>query len=123
MLEYKKEISLVLLRDTLRIRMIESRLAELYAEYEMRCPTHFSLGQEAVAVGVCHHLKKQELITSAHRSHAHYLAKGGSLKKMVAVQFLLGLVLHLVLIYKEKINYPLSFLEMPQQKQVLFMKA
>ncbi|HBG35364.1 MAG: hypothetical protein A2X70_05870 [Alphaproteobacteria bacterium GWC2_42_16] len=84
MLEYKKEISLVLLRDTLRIRMIESRLAELYAEYEMRCPTHFSLGQEAVAVGVCHHLKKQELITSAHRSHAHYLAKGGSLKKMVA---------------------------------------
>lgn len=80
----QKEISLTLLRDTLRIRMIESRLAELYTEYEMRCPTHFSLGQEAVAVGVCHHLKKQELITSAHRSHAHYLAKGGSLKKMVA---------------------------------------
>src|SRR5260221_8285353 len=50
----------------------------------MRCPTHFSLGQEAVAVGVCEHLEPHELITSAHRSHAHYLAKGGDLKKMVS---------------------------------------
>ena len=50
----------------------------------MRCPTHFSIGQEAVAVGVCAHLSRDELITSAHRSHAHYLAKGGDLRAMVA---------------------------------------
>ena len=49
----------------------------------MRCPTHFSIGQEAIAVGVCGHLKREELITSAHRSHAHYLAKGGDLKAML----------------------------------------
>jgi len=68
----------------MRIRMIEERLKELYAEQEMRCPTHFSVGQEAVAVGVCTHLAREELITSGHRSHAHYLAKGGDLRGMVA---------------------------------------
>ena len=64
--------------------MIEERVKDLYAEQEMRCPTHFSIGQEAVAVGVCAHLGRHEQITSAHRSHAHYLAKGGDLKAMVA---------------------------------------
>ena len=68
----------------MRLRLIEERIRKLYAEQEMRCPTHFSIGQEAVAVGVCTHLKQEELITSAHRSHAHYLAKGGDLKAMLA---------------------------------------
>ena len=68
----------------MRIRMIEERIKVLYAEQEMRCPTHFSIGQEAVAVGVCAHLTREEPITSAHRSHAHYLAKGGDLKAMLA---------------------------------------
>lgn len=78
------DVARELFRGILRIRVIEQRLAELYAEQEMRCPTHFSIGQEAVAVGVCRHLAHEELITSAHRSHAHYLAKGGNLKAMVA---------------------------------------
>lgn len=73
-----------LLRDMLRIRLIEERIQALYAEQEMRCPTHFSIGQEAAAVGVCAQLAREELITSAHRSHAHYLAKGGNLKAMLA---------------------------------------
>jgi pyruvate dehydrogenase E1 component alpha subunit len=73
-----------LLRGMLRIRMIEERIKALYAEQEMRCPTHFSIGQEATAVGVCARLTREELITSAHRSHAHYLAKGGDLKAMLA---------------------------------------
>ena len=68
----------------MRVRLIEERIRKLYAEQDMRCPTHFSIGQEAVAVGVCTHLKQEELITSAHRSHAHYLAKGGDLKAMLA---------------------------------------
>jgi TPP-dependent pyruvate/acetoin dehydrogenase alpha subunit len=78
------EVARGMLRGVLRIRMIEERIKELYAEYEMRCPTHFSIGQEAVAVGVCAHLRRDEQITSAHRSHAHYLAKGGDLKAMLA---------------------------------------
>jgi pyruvate dehydrogenase E1 component alpha subunit len=73
-----------LLRSLVRVRRVEERVRDLYAEQEMRCPTHFSIGQEAVAVGVCEHLDRRELITSAHRSHAHYLAKGGDLKAMLA---------------------------------------
>jgi TPP-dependent pyruvate/acetoin dehydrogenase alpha subunit len=73
-----------MLQGIMRIRLVEERIKELYAEQEMRCPTHFSIGQEAVAVGVCTHLRRDESITSAHRSHAHYLAKGGNLKAMLA---------------------------------------
>ena len=73
-----------MLRAIMRIRMIEERIRDLYADQEMRCPTHFSIGQEAVAVGVCTHLRRDEQVTSAHRSHAHYLAKGGDLKAMLA---------------------------------------
>jgi TPP-dependent pyruvate/acetoin dehydrogenase alpha subunit len=68
----------------LRIRMIEERIAELYSEQEMRCPVHLSIGQEAVAVGVCNHLHRKDIVMSAHRAHAHYLAKGGNLKSMLA---------------------------------------
>ena len=50
----------------------------------MRCPVHLSVGQEAVAVGVCSALQKKDIALSAHRSHAHYLAKGGALKSKLA---------------------------------------
>jgi TPP-dependent pyruvate/acetoin dehydrogenase alpha subunit len=78
------DVALQLLRDVLRIRRVEERIRDLYPEGEMRCPTHFSIGQEAVAAGVCAHLRHDEIVTSAHRSHAHYLAKGGDLKAMLA---------------------------------------
>ena len=68
----------------LRIRMVEEKIAELYSEQEMRCPVHLSIGQEAVAVGVCAHLDREDIVMSAHRAHAHYLAKGGNLKSMIA---------------------------------------
>ena len=68
----------------LRIRKVELKISELYPEEEMRCPVHLSVGQEAVAVGVCSALQKKDIALSAHRSHAHYLAKGGDLKSMLA---------------------------------------
>ena len=68
----------------LRIRKIELKIAELYSEEEMRCPVHLSIGQEAIAVGVSALLSKHDLALSAHRSHAHYLAKGGDLKLMLS---------------------------------------
>jgi pyruvate dehydrogenase E1 component alpha subunit len=68
----------------LRIRKVEEKIAKLYPEQEMRCPTHLSIGQEAVAVGVCAALRRDDYIFSAHRSHAHYLAKGGDVKLMMA---------------------------------------
>jgi len=73
-----------LYRDMLRIRRVEEAIAERYAAQEMRCPVHLSIGQEAVAAGVCAALTRQDGIFSSHRAHAHYLAKGGSLTAMLA---------------------------------------
>ena len=67
----------------LRIRKVEEKIAELYPEQQMRCPVHLSIGQEAVAVGVCAALEPEDYAFSTHRSHAHYLAKGGNLKSML----------------------------------------
>ena len=68
----------------LRIRLVEEKIAELYPEQEMRCPVHLCIGQEAVPAGVSAHLKPSDYVMSAHRSHGHYLAKGGDLKAMFA---------------------------------------
>ena len=70
--------------DMLRIRMIEETIAGRYHEQEMRCPVHLCIGQEAIAVGVCANLSRNDYVMSTHRSHAHYLAKGGDLKSMMA---------------------------------------
>ncbi|NGX63675.1 MAG: Acetoin:2,6-dichlorophenolindophenol oxidoreductase subunit alpha [Candidatus Anoxychlamydiales bacterium] len=68
----------------LKIRLIEEHIANEYSKGYMRCPTHLSIGQEAIAVGVCNCLKDSDYVLSNHRAHAHYLAKGGSLKKMAS---------------------------------------
>mgnify|MGYP001479304511 CR=1 FL=1 len=73
-----------LLLDMIRIRMVEERIVDLYQEQEMRCPVHLSIGQEAAAVGVCSVLDRDDWVFSGHRNHAHYLAKGGDLKRMLA---------------------------------------
>ncbi len=67
-----------------RIRRAEEAIVARYPEQEIRCPTHLSIGQEAVAVGVCQALREQDVVLSGHRCHAHYLAKGGSLRRMFA---------------------------------------
>jgi TPP-dependent pyruvate/acetoin dehydrogenase alpha subunit len=68
----------------LRIRLAEEAIADRYQEQEMRCPVHLSVGQEASAVGVCAALTTEDRMYSTHRCHAHYLAKGGGLKAMLA---------------------------------------
>jgi TPP-dependent pyruvate/acetoin dehydrogenase alpha subunit len=68
----------------LRIRKIEETIAEKYSEWQMRCPVHLSIGQEAIPVGISMYLSKADHVYSNHRSHGHYFAKGGSLKKMIA---------------------------------------
>jgi len=73
-----------LFESMLRIRLVEESIAEKYSEQKMRCPTHLSIGQEAIAVGVCANLTSQDQVLSTHRAHAHYLAKGGCLKSMIA---------------------------------------
>lgn len=66
------------------IREVELLISRRYQEQIFRCPVHLSVGQEAVAVGVSWNLNDGDKAVSTHRSHAHYLAKGGSLFKMFA---------------------------------------
>jgi pyruvate dehydrogenase E1 component alpha subunit len=73
-----------LYRSMLRIRMIEERIADAYGQHKMRCPVHLSIGQEACAVGVAAATRTGDIFMSGHRCHAHYLAKGGDLKAMIA---------------------------------------
>jgi TPP-dependent pyruvate/acetoin dehydrogenase alpha subunit len=68
----------------LRIRLIEETIAERYSEWQMRCPTHLCIGQEAVSAAVGMVLRKDDFVVSTHRAHGHYLGKGGSLNKMIA---------------------------------------
>lgn len=73
-----------LFRQMVRIRAVEEMIAARYPEQEMRCPVHLSIGQEAVAAGVCSALAPGDYAMSTHRAHAHYLAKGGDLRAMIA---------------------------------------
>jgi len=82
-----KKTAISLYYNILRIRMIEENIAELYPKQEMRCPVHLCIGQEAIAAGVCANLSKKDYILSSHRSHGHYLAKGGDLKQMLAEMY------------------------------------
>ncbi len=79
-----QKLSHSLLHGMLRIRLVEEKIAELYPQQEMRCPVHLCIGQEAIPVGVCSNLQNSDTIMGNHRSHGHYLAKGGDLKAMMA---------------------------------------
>ena len=79
-----KEQSISLLNMMLRIRLVEEKIADLYPEQKMRCPVHLCIGQEAIPAGVCAHLLKEDVVFGNHRSHGHYLAKGGGLNAMIA---------------------------------------
>lgn len=73
-----------MLFEMMRMRAVELRISAEYSREEMRCPIHLSVGQEAIPVAISNNLKKEDKVLSAHRSHFHYLAKGGSLKKMIS---------------------------------------
>jgi TPP-dependent pyruvate/acetoin dehydrogenase alpha subunit len=73
-----------MLRDMLLIRRCEERIADGVARGEIRCPCHLAIGQEAVAVGIARSLRATDKCFGAHRSHAHYVALGGSVDRMMA---------------------------------------
>ena len=85
---YKKK-KIYFLYDMIRTRIIEERIAKEYSLGEIRCPIHLSIGQEAIATGVCKSLTKKDYIFSSHRSHAHYLSKNGSVEKFICEIFLI----------------------------------
>lgn len=75
-------------KTMLKIRMVERKIESEYQYDEIKTPIHLSIGQEAIAAGVCAHLKKEDYLFGTHRSHAQYLAKGGDLNKMIAEMYL-----------------------------------
>jgi len=73
-----------LFRQALRIRMVEERVIALYPSDRIQSPVHLSIGQEAVAVGICDVLDDRDMLFGTYRGHAYYLAKGGDLKVFFA---------------------------------------
>jgi TPP-dependent pyruvate/acetoin dehydrogenase alpha subunit len=69
--------------SALQIRIVEQTLADLYKLQEMRTPSHFDLGQEAIPAGVCECVGKDDHLFSTYRNHGWYLAKGGDMNRMV----------------------------------------
>jgi pyruvate dehydrogenase E1 component alpha subunit len=68
----------------LLIRRAEEEVARIYPSDKIKSPVHLSIGQEAVAVGVCDPLRADDVVSGTYRSHAAYLAKGGDLRAMFA---------------------------------------
>jgi pyruvate dehydrogenase E1 component alpha subunit len=83
-MEITTDTKLHLLREMLKIRLFEEKICELYPAQEMRCPVHLSIGQEATSVGMCLAMRPGDLVFGNHRSHGHYIAKGGSLSRLMA---------------------------------------
>lgn len=73
-----------LFKSVLLIRRVEERIAEIYHTDAIKSPVHLSIGQEAVAVGVCDALAPDDIVSNTYRCHATYLAKGGDPNAMMA---------------------------------------
>jgi TPP-dependent pyruvate/acetoin dehydrogenase alpha subunit len=73
-----------LFKTLLLIRRTEERIAAVYPTDCIKSPVHLSIGQEAVAVGVCDVLKPTDIAAMSYRGHAVYIAKGGDLRQMIA---------------------------------------
>jgi TPP-dependent pyruvate/acetoin dehydrogenase alpha subunit len=74
-------------RSLYRIRRVEEEIARIYSTDKIKSPVHLSIGQEAISVGVCEALRPDDVVFGTYRGHAMYLAKGGSLKEMIAELF------------------------------------
>ena len=68
----------------MRIRLVEEKIIELYPSDLIQSPVHLSIGQEAVAVGVCANLNLDDWVFINYRGHAFYLAKGGPMPEFFA---------------------------------------
>jgi pyruvate dehydrogenase E1 component alpha subunit len=82
MSELGREDWLHMYEQMFKIRTFEEHVNELYTSAKMPGLAHLYIGEEAVAVGVCEALRKDDYITSTHRGHGHCLAKGADVDKM-----------------------------------------
>jgi len=87
MVEISDDLKIRMLRKMLEIRMFEEALYDLFSKGILPGTMHQYIGQEAVAVGACEALKKDDYITSTHRGHGHCIAKGAPLNNLMAEMF------------------------------------
>ena len=84
MKKYSKDFLRQLYRVMLRIRLCEESFIEPILNGDVRCPCHLYSGEEAVAAGICASLNETDYIFGNHRSHGHFLAKGGGMNELTA---------------------------------------
>ena len=84
---YPQDVLISLYGRMLRIRLCEESFVEPILAGEIRTPCHLYSGEEAIAVGICAALTDRDYIFGSHRSHGHFLAKGGSMREMTAEIF------------------------------------
>lgn len=75
---------LALYQRMLLIRRAEERLVRDFKDGVLPGNVHLYIGEEAIATGVCAHLGARDWITSTHRGHGHFLAKGGDPESLFA---------------------------------------
>jgi acetoin:2,6-dichlorophenolindophenol oxidoreductase subunit alpha len=83
-LKIANEKSLAMLKRMLLIRGFEEAVRLAFANGKLPGFVHVSVGEEAVAVGVCANLRDDDYVTSTHRGHGHCIAKGVDVKMMMA---------------------------------------
>lgn len=78
------DTGVALLRTMIRIRVLEEGIEKYFLAGEIPGFTHLSIGEEAIAAGVCSQLRTDDYIASTHRGHGHTLAKGATMRSMMA---------------------------------------
>ncbi|MDZ7677682.1 MAG: pyruvate dehydrogenase (acetyl-transferring) E1 component subunit alpha [Acidimicrobiales bacterium] len=78
---------LAMFGDMVRVRRFEERCAELYTETKIRGFLHLYIGEEAVAVGVLHHLGPDDAVVGTYREHGHALVRGVPANSIMAEMF------------------------------------
>ncbi len=76
-----------LLKDMIRIRRFEEKTAELYTQEKIRGFLHLYVGEEAIAVGVMHHLQPEDRVIATYREHGHALARGVPMSRIMAEMY------------------------------------
>lgn len=79
-----KRIKIQLFEMMLKIRLVEEEIVKRYSSSQMRCPTHLSIGQEAVPAALGLNVTDKDYAISTHRGHGHYIGKGGNIRSMIA---------------------------------------
>ena len=89
-MKYEKPFLLSLYRMMVQIRYCEESFVDPILNGTIKCPVHLYSGEEAIATGVSAHLGVKDKVFGNHRSHGHFLAKGGKMKELVAEVFCKG---------------------------------